>query len=272
MSLGAYLELARPVNCAMAAVGVLIGELVAGVQDPVRAALAPLAAAIVCAGGNAINDYFDAEVDAINRPDRPIPSGRVSRRAAHRFALGCFALGTLLAAAINPTCLLIAAVNSALLYAYSARLKGTPLVGNAVVSYLVGSCFLFGAAVGARPAPAAWMFALAFLANLVREILKDVEDVEGDAALGLRTLPIVCGERVALRTAAAIAGVLLALTPVPYLRGTVGWPYPVLALPAAAVILGSSLLACRGWDVGRAQRAVKAGMLLGLLAFLAPLV
>ncbi len=272
MSVRAYLELARPINCAMAAVGVVIGELISGAHDPLRAALAPVVAAVVCAGGNAINDYFDAEVDAINRPDRPIPSGRVSRRAARRFALGCFALGTGLAVPINLTCLGIAAVNSALLYAYSARLKGTPLVGNAVVSYLVGSCFLFGAAVGARPSPAAWLFLLAFLSNLVREVLKDVEDVEGDAAQDLRTLPVVCGERTALLVAAGLGGVLLAVTPLPYLRGVVGWPYPVLALPAAGIIFGASVLASLGWDVGKAQRAVKGGMVLGLLAFLAPLV
>ncbi|AAM02166.1 geranylgeranylglycerol-phosphate geranylgeranyltransferase [Methanopyrus kandleri] len=268
----AYLELARPINCAMAALGVVVGELIAGARLDVGAVLAPVVAAVVCAGGNAINDYFDAEVDAVNRPDRPIPSGRVSPRSARMFALGCFAVGVGMATVINRMCLAIAALNSVLLYLYSWRLKGTPLIGNVMVSYLVGSCFLFGAAVGQRPAPAVWLFLLAFLANLVREILKDLEDVEGDAALGLKTLPIAYGEGVALRVATVFAIALAVLTPLPYLDGVVGWPYLVLALPAAAVILLASVLAVAGsWDAGKAQRVVKVGMLLGLLAFLASL-
>ncbi|WP_456481961.1 geranylgeranylglycerol-phosphate geranylgeranyltransferase [Methanopyrus sp.] len=268
----AYLELARPINCAMAALGVVVGELISGVGLDVGSILAPVVAAVVCAGGNAINDYFDAEVDAVNRPDRPIPSGRVSPRSARAFALGCFVVGITLAAAINGVCLAIAVLNSVLLYLYSWRLKGTPLVGNVVVSYLVGSCFLFGAAVGRRPAPAVWLFVLAFLANLVREILKDLEDVEGDAALGLRTLPVAYGEGVALRVASVFAVALAVLTPLPYLDGVVGWRYLILALPAAAIVFLASILAVvGGWDAGRAQRVVKVGMLLGLLAFLVSL-
>ncbi|WP_148689057.1 MULTISPECIES: geranylgeranylglycerol-phosphate geranylgeranyltransferase [unclassified Methanopyrus] len=268
----AYFELARPVNCTMAALGVVVGELIAGARLDVGATLAPVVAAVVCAGGNAINDYFDADIDAVNRPERPIPSGRVSPRSAQMFALGCFTAGIGMATVINRMCLTIAALNSTLLYLYSWRLKGTPLIGNVVVSYLVGSCFLFGAAVGQRPAPAVWLFLLAFLANLVREVLKDLEDVEGDAALGLKTLPIACGERITLRVATVFAIALAVLTPLPYLDGVVGWPYLVLALPAAAVILLASVLAVVGnWDAGKAQRVVKVGMLLGLLAFLVSL-
>jgi len=267
-----YLELARPLNCAMAAVGVVIGEILAGAHLSVQAVLAPIVAAIVCAGGNAINDYFDAEVDAVNRPERPIPSGRVSRKAAKRFALACFASGVFLSIFINSWCFIIAAVNSILLYAYSWKLKGTPLIGNAVISYLVGSCFLFGAAVGTRPAAAVWLFLLAFLANLVREILKDVEDVEGDAKAGLKTLPIVAGEKTALNVASVFSIALAVLTPFPYLDGVVSARYLYLACPAAAMIVAGALGARYGiFGAREGQRLTKLGMILGLAAFLVAL-
>ncbi len=268
-----YLELARPVNCIMAAVGVVIGELLAGAEPSIRAALAPVVAAVVCAGGNAINDYFDAEVDAINRPERPIPSGRVSREAARRFAVACFATGVALSALINVWCFAIATANSILLYAYSWRLKGTPLIGNVVISYLVGSCFLFGAAVGTRPAAAVWLFLLAFLANLVREILKDVEDVKGDAEAGLKTLPIVVGEKTALDVALVFSVALAVLTPFPYLDGVVSFRYLYLACPAAAMIVAGAAGTRAGlFGAREGQKLTKIGMMLGLAAFLVALI
>jgi geranylgeranylglycerol-phosphate geranylgeranyltransferase len=213
-----------------------------------------------------VNDYFDRDVDRINDPERPIPRGAVTPREARAFAAGLFLLAVGLAATLPPVAIAIAAVNMAALLAYTELLKGLPGVGNAVVAYLGGSTFLFGAAaarsLGTAPVV---LFLLAALSTLAREIVKDVEDAPGDRAEGLRTLPVVVGERAALWLAAALLAVAVAASPLPYLRGTLGVAYLALVVPADAVMAYAGVRSFD--DPGRGHRLLKYGMTLAAAAF-----
>jgi len=160
----------------------------------------------------------------------------------------------------------IAIVNLLALIAYTEVFKGLPGAGNAVVAYLGGSTFLFGAAAVATPESAAIvLFALAALSTLSREIVKDVEDVEGDRAEGLRTLPIAIGERPSLHIATALLLVAIGISPAPYLLGALGASYLVVVVPAVA------LLAYAGYrsydDPTAGQSVLKYGMFVAALAF-----
>ena len=147
----AYWEILRPFNCMMAAAAAIIGLAIAGGLEPGATALIFLTVFLITGAGNAINDYYDREIDAINRPKRPIPSGRISARAAFNYSLALFAAGCLFAGLVNQICLTVAAFNSALLFLYARNLKATPLAGNICVAFLTGSTFLFGgAAAGLR--------------------------------------------------------------------------------------------------------------------------
>ncbi len=197
MSLTGYFSITRPLNSIISGLAAGIGFLVAtGTITPACLVLIPVVFCIT-AGGNVINDYFDAEIDAVNRPDRPIPSGAVQKRSAQLFALALFLVGILPALFTGPLCLALVIVNSLLLVVYAARLKSMPFIGNLTVSYLAGSIFLFGGAF----AGVSGLFSniplavITFLATLARELLKDAEDVEGDAAGGARTLPMQIGIR-----------------------------------------------------------------------------
>ena len=152
---------------------------------------------LVSGAGNAINDYFDIRIDSINRPERPIPSGRVKLKEALYFSYLLFVLGTLLAFSINVVCGIIALFNSILLIFYAKTLKGTPLLGNLSIGYLTGSTFLFGASVfGFGGLKALFvLFLLAALAITAREIVKDIEDMEGDRTEGADTLPLRIGAK-----------------------------------------------------------------------------
>lgn len=101
---------------------------------------------LVTAAGNVINDYFDAEIDAVNRPKRPIPSGAIGKKPALVYAGILFFLGLLVSWFTTPLCFGIALFNALLLVAYAYRLKSTPFFGNVAVSYLAASIFLFGGA------------------------------------------------------------------------------------------------------------------------------
>jgi len=128
------------------------GAFVAGASDALApAAIAAVTTAFAVAAGNAINDYFDPEIDAINQPDRPIPRGAVSPRRALGISGVWFAAAVALALALPRLALAIAGVNLAALVTYTTIFKGTPGLGNALVSYLVGSTFLFGGAAVGRP-------------------------------------------------------------------------------------------------------------------------
>ena len=269
-TLGGLLELTRPGNAIAAGVLTFTGSFVAagfGVA-PVRVVAAVAATLFATAAGNAVNDYFDREIDRLNRPDRPIPRGAVTARMGLGFSVLLFLCAVVAAVSLPITAIAIAVANLLALVAYTKLFKGLPGVGNVVVAYLTGSTFLFGgAAVGRVGDPAVVvLFALAALATLSREIVKDVEDIAGDRAEGLATLPIVVGEGAALRIGAAVLGVAVAASAVPYLMGTFGLLYVGLVVPADAVMLDGVRRSFT--DPATAQRRLKRGMFVATVAFI----
>jgi geranylgeranylglycerol-phosphate geranylgeranyltransferase len=274
---GGLLELTRPGNAVASGVLTFVGAFVAGIAGPAaglviptspafRAAAAVLATVLAVGAGNAINDYFDRDIDRINAPDRPIPRGAVSPRGALAFSVVLFAVAVGLALVLPPLAVGIAVLNLLALVAYTELFKGLPGVGNLVVAYLGGSTFLFGgAAVGGDLSTAAVLFALAALSTFAREVIKDVEDVAGDREEGLNTLPIAVGERRALVVAAVALGLAVLASPLPYVTGTFGAAYLVLVLPADAV-MGYAAYESFG-DATAGQSRLKYGMFLAMASF-----
>lgn len=265
-ALRAYWEILRPFNCAMAAAAAIIGLAIAGGLEPAATALIFLTVFLVTGAGNAVNDYYDRQIDAVNRPTRSIPSGRIAPQAALRYSLALFAVGCLLAGLVNSVCLALSAFNSALLFLYARNLKATPLAGNVCVAFLTGSTFLFGgAAVGQAGLMANRVpFALSFLISMSREIAKDIEDMAGDRAGGAKTLPIIAGERASAGLAAAFALAAVALS----FFAPFGRLYLVIVVVADLFFMLSVRMMVRG-DASGAQKALKKGMAVALTAFLA---
>jgi geranylgeranylglycerol-phosphate geranylgeranyltransferase len=261
-------ELTRPSNSVAAGVLTFLGAFVAGGVgvEPVATGAAVVATVFATGAGMAINDYFDREIDAVNRPGRAIPRGAVSARGALAWSAVLF-VGAVVAAAVLPVlAVVIAVVNLLALVAYTEWFKGLPGVGNLVVAYLTRSAFLFGgAAVGSPLAPGV-LFVLAALSTLSREVIKDVEDAAGDREEGLRTLPIAIGERSALHVATAALLVAVVASPVPYLLGTFGVAYLALVVPAD---LGMAYAASEAYgDATAGQTHLKYAQFLAVVAFL----
>ncbi|SFC04995.1 geranylgeranylglycerol-phosphate geranylgeranyltransferase [Halobiforma haloterrestris] len=261
------LELTRPVNVIAASLLTFIGAFVAGgIADHAAEVAAAVAATGLAVGaGNAINDYFDREIDRINRPDRAIPRGAVSPRGALAFSIVLFAVAVVLAVMLPTLAIAIAGINLLSLVAYTELFKGLPGLGNALVAYLVGSTFLFGAAAVGEVGPAVVLFLLAAIATLTREIVKDVEDLEGDREEGLNTLPIAVGEQRALWIAAILLTIGVLASPVPYLLGYFDVVYLALVVPADAVMLAAAVRSFDDPTTG--QSWLKYGMFLAALAF-----
>lgn len=281
-----YLELMRYGNCLMAGFAALIGVAIAyniltgdlptssyhpGPFPFSSAGLVFLVVFLVSGAGNAINDYFDVEIDTINRPDRPIPSGRVGTKEALYLSLFLFALGSVLGFLINPVCGLIALFNSLLLIFYAKTLKGTPFFGNLSIGYLTGSTFLFGASVfGTQGLEVlSVLFLLAALAITAREVVKDIEDMEGDEKGGADTLPIRIGAKQAGYLAAGIGFLAVILSPLPYLLGILGTRFLYLVILADLGFFAAIFQLLAKNNPTKSSKFFKLAMLFALISFLA---
>ena len=165
-----------------------------------RALLAPgfgllvLAALLVAAAGYIINDYYDVKIDAINRPDRLVVGRLVRRRHAMLAHVLLSGLGVFLAGSLSPLLGLVTLGAALLLWGYSARLKRLPLVGNVAIGLLTAALVLLPELQLLTGRRAVWLYALAaLLLTVVRELVKDLEDMRGDAQHGCHTLPLVWG-------------------------------------------------------------------------------
>jgi len=253
-SLQASLELLKPVTwfapmwalgCGVVSAGVPISD-----RWPSIAGTILLAGPLVCGTSQASNDWFDRHVDAINEPDRPIPSGRIPGRWGLGIAIGWTVLSLVVGALLGPWVLLAAVFGLALAWAYSAppfRLKLNGWFGNSAVGLCYeGLPWFTGAAALTITLPHGHSTALALLYSLGAfgiMVLNDFKAIEGDRELGIRTLPVQMG----IRRAAIFACV-------------------VMALPQLAVI---GLLLFRGDHV---YAAIVGGLLLAQLAMMPALV
>lgn len=272
MSFAGLFTITRPVNAIAAGLTAVVAYLIAtGTLIP-AVLLLFVVVTLVTAAGNVINDYFDVEIDRVNRPDRPIPSGQVRLPAARAYAVTLFLAGILVCFLTNDLCIAIAVINSLLLIGYAARLKRTLLFGNITVSYLAASMFLFGGALGGLPGLLHVMpFAvMTFFAMLARELIKDAEDVEGDTTSRAVTIPIRYGIKATMLLAlfCAVLGVLASL--VPYMRW--GSWYISGILPVDGIILFACIKAVMcttpsGVKVSGASTLLKAGMFSSLVVF-----
>lgn len=267
-----YIKITRPFNCLMAGIAVLVGALIASkTLFPGEILLAVVAASLICGAGNVINDYFDVGIDRINNPQRAIPSGRISPKAAYFHALMLFLFGNVFAAFINLYAILLALFNSVLLYLYAWKIKRRGGIGkNITISYLVASLVIFGGIAAGNPGITILLAVLAGLVNTGREVVKDIEDLKGDRKLA-ETLPKHIGPRKASLVAALFIMSAVVVSPLPYTMDILGIRYLAALVLADLVFVYSAAVLIRDSSHSSAkktQRLIKSGMLLGLIAFL----
>jgi geranylgeranylglycerol-phosphate geranylgeranyltransferase len=270
------IRLIRPLNFVMFWIGVAVGAiLVAGLevfQEELlgRTLLAMGSAACIGGAANAINDYFDIEIDRINRPDRPLPSGLISKHTALVLwgLLSVLGIGLSFLLSFNHVVLALGSV--ILLYIYSATLKRQGLIGNLVVSLIVGMALIYGGMAVGSPSAAGIGAVFAFVTTLVREWIKDLADMTGDNQAGARTLPITLGSRSTIRLIVGWISVIIVTAPMPFLF----WGYKGLFLFGVCIVNG--ILLATIWvlvqsqnpvaDAPKASSLMKAAMFMGLVA------
>lgn len=236
-----YITLIRPVNFIITAASIYVSCLLAGgTQEQFLVMLfASLGGACIGAGGMVINDYFDIEIDKINKPHRPLASGAIAPYDALMFYGGISGIGLIMSAYSTRTALIIAFVAVPVIFLYSQRFKSTPLIGNLIVGALTGVAFIYGGAAVENISRAIMPAVFAFLINVGREIIKDMEDVEGDSKNNANTYPVQYGMKNAGMLATGFLAAVILSTIVPFVIGIYGIAYFITVTAGVnAVIVG----------------------------------
>ncbi|MBY0257931.1 chlorophyll synthase ChlG [Methylobacterium sp.] len=252
-------------------------------QWPVIAAGVILAGPLVCATSQAVNDWYDRHVDAINEPHRPIPSGRMPGRWGLYVAAGWTGLSLLVAAALGPWILGAALFGLVLAWIYSApplRLKRNGWWGNSAVALCYeGLPWFTGAAVMAAAVPDGRVLLVALLYSIGAHgimTLNDFKSVEGDTRTGIRSLPVQLGTLGAAR----LACLVMALPQVAVILALFAWQRPWHGALIGALLVGQFVLMRRllaeprgraAWYNGTGTTLYVLGMLVAAFA-LRPLV
>ncbi len=273
-SLLGYVQLARPLNGIIAFISAWLGGMFASggkflIIIDLNLIYVSIAALIMLSAGNAINDYCDYKIDLINKPNRPLPSGRLKRQNALVFAIILIGISITLGALINIYALCIAILVSGMLVCYAFWLKRTPIYGNITVSTLTGITFISGGvAIGSIQGtiiPAIF----AFLFTGAREIVKDLEDTEGDQEHQVNTLAIQ-NPRFAVLLALGFMSSVVLFSPIPYIFGWYSWHYLITIIFGVDIVL--LYLGFQLWkDVSKSscafiQRWMKWDIFVGLVA------
>lgn len=269
--MNAYLEILRPFNALMAVVAIFLMAIISG-NFTLGVFIAGAVVFIITGAGNSINDYFDYKIDAINKPERPIPSGRIPRRTAGIYSSSLFIVGIILAFAINTLLGIIALLSSLTMIWYAYNLKRMLMVGNLTISFLTGLCFVFGGIVVHQILLSIYLGFFAFLMTMAREIVKDMEDVKGDKAEGASTLPIRYGNAISSKLAAFFVIIASLASPLLYFIGIFTWLYLIILFPAILVFLYAAVRILKDQSVENTRnisKKIKMGMGITFLAFAA---
>ncbi len=271
-----FIRLMRPVNCVMIGFAVIVG--VAFTSTRFSSVFLPhlfygfITGFMLTAASMAINDYYDREIDAINEPNRPIPSCLIEPKEALVFAFILTSVGFVYAFLTSVYCFLIAIIAWIIFLTYTTVGKNSGLPGNFLVSTCVAVPFIYGSSMISNAIELnVLIFAfIAFFSNTGREITKGIVDIKGDEARNVKTLAVSYGERNAAITATIFYLLAVLLSPLPWILNLVSkWFIPLVVLTDFGLIASSYML-IKNYSRENARKVKKNVLLLfivGLLAF-----
>ncbi|MCS7125966.1 MAG: UbiA family prenyltransferase [Aigarchaeota archaeon] len=244
--LKAYLKITRPVNGILMFIGILAGVALSysKVIDFTNIVYSFITAYSLSGSSMVLNDYFDREVDKINAPQRPIPSGLITPSHAIVYSSTLGLVGIISSVLISFQCMIIALISYIASALYNISLKKIGLLGNFTVSLVVTAPFVFGSTMsdGYISERIIVFIIPVLLSNTGREVIKGISDVEGDAVREVRSIARVMG----VGRAALIGSILYILavlfSPVPYFLNYVSTLYLPIVIIADIGFLYSAYI------------------------------
>jgi geranylgeranylglycerol-phosphate geranylgeranyltransferase len=268
----AYIKISRPVNLLITFLAIIVACIISinGDYSIFKIILAGLTGALTASAGNVINDYFDINIDKINRPNRVLPKGELTLNEALGFYIFLSLVSLFLSIFISLIALLEVFFASALLYLYSYKIKKIPLLGNFIVAFLTGFAFIYGG-IAVNNSNAAIIPALfALFINFIREIIKDMEDIEGDKQQGINSYPAVFGFKKSKMIIVFITIVLIILTVFPFINELYAIGYFLIVMiivnPLLVYIIKSLFDDDSTKNLNKLSNLLKLDMVIGLTA------
>jgi len=274
--LGGYLRLMRPINCLMMGFAVIVGVALASPKISsvfwLNLIYGFLTGFMLTAASMTINDYYDREIDAVNEPNRPVPSGLIKPKQALAFAFVLTAVGFAAAVLTSILCFAIAVIAWIVSVTYNTVGKRSGLPGNFLVSACVATPLIYGsvAALNAISLNVLIFASMAFLSNTGREITKGIVDVQGDETKNIKTVAVRYGEKTAAVAAALFYLSAVSLSPIPWLLNLVSlWFIPLVAITDLGLVASSyTLLKDHSREnAKKVKNIVLLWLFVGLLAF-----
>jgi len=265
-----FVEIIRPLNCIMAAIAVFIGYAISigniAFNPPLLFAM--LAGFFVCAGGQVVNDFFDVETDKKIRPQKILPSKKISIKAALFYSILLFMAGLIFASLINDFAFIIAAAFTTILILYSAFMKNKKILGNIVVALGTAFTLIFGASIVQNYVIIIFLATSAFFANFGREIIKDVEDIKADEGFK-KSLPMILSQKKINLLVLLFYYEAIIIAFYVWFAGLISSIFYLSLILIAGFIFMYSFLLLKTNKIKQAQVFSKVAMAVSLLAYLA---
>lgn len=267
-----YIKLIRPLNCLFTAIVVIVGGLLSinNLRIESDLLLASFAAFLVAGSGNVINDIFDFNIDKIVHPERPIANGLINKINALKFYLVLSITAIFLSLFISIKIFFIVVISIIVLYLYSSHLKKIPLLGNTIVAFMTSLAFLFGGFVVENVYATIIPAVFAFMINLIRELVKDMEDIEGDLKNDIITFPAKFGIQKTRLITLFISVALIVFTIYPFLSQIYSIEYFLIVMiivnPLLVYAMKKFSFAKEKSELHTVSTLLKISMLFGLIA------
>ena len=276
----------RPINCIMGTLTVIIGILNTRTGIPINILLINLVLGIltyyfIAGSGMIINDIYDIEIDKINRPNRPIPSGAVSLKQAKILFILTFGIGVMISIIhylifdLSGLNVILAVFFGLIGWLYAAWGKKQGFIGNIIVGISFSIGLIYGAVLNSFIIPIYiyYFFLTAFFLLLSREIVKGCEDIEGDKEEGVKTLAIKLGTKKAIRFSLLFEVLAIIFFILPIFTNIINpLLFIILMIFGIVVVLTAIILSLsknlEQENFKKISLVLKAGALLGLIAFI----
>ncbi|MCH8940928.1 MAG: geranylgeranylglycerol-phosphate geranylgeranyltransferase [Bacteroidetes bacterium] len=225
--LKAVFKIIRPLNILITFLSVIVAGIIAQGKNyvPQILLLVAIAESLTFSAGNIINDIFDIETDKLNRPERVLPKGEINKQTAFIVYILFVLLSGFISFYVNTAVFKIIIGTNIILFLYSFVLKRTILLSNVIVASVVGSAFILGASAVDNIKAGYIPFLFALLINFGREIVKDMQDIKGDTAQGMKSFPSVFGFKSSKLVILLSSFLLIIFTFYPYVFNLYGLTY-----------------------------------------------
>jgi len=276
----------RPINCIMGTLTVIIGILNTRTGIPINILLINLVLGIltyyfIAGSGMIINDIYDIEIDKINRPDRPIPSGAVSLKQAKILFILTFGIGVMISIIhylifdLSGLNVILAIFFGLIGWLYAAWGKKQGFIGNIIVGISFSIGLIYGAVLNSLIIPPYiyYFFLTAFFLLLSREIVKGCEDIEGDKEEGVKTLAIKLGTKKAIRFSLLFEVLAILFFILPIFTNIINPLLFLIFMIFGLVVVLTTIVLSLSKNLGqenfkKISLLLKSGALLGLIAFI----